>query len=210
MPHDYASQTAAGKAKITVQPTVTGTGKVVIQRKDGEAPTADITLDYLIIKVDNPEAPPKAALIGVDAYEESGYVTDEELEGAVTAALTSAKESGEFEGRRGYSVLTVKSSTSVTSASGTGTNGMAIKYKASLASVCSDASVDEVYVGDTILRASVYMYPVVKVDESYIYLGALTSIKGANGDDYTLTDADKEEIADFVLAALPASEEVAV
>ena len=81
MPHDYASQTAARKAKITAQPTVTGAGKVVIQREDGEAPTNNITLDYIIIKVDDSEAPPRAALIGVDAYGESEEPTSVDLSG---------------------------------------------------------------------------------------------------------------------------------
>ena len=72
MPGNTESQNAARKAKITIQSETYGGGKIIIQREDGEAPTGNITLDYIIIKVDNPEAPPKAALVGVDAYGESG------------------------------------------------------------------------------------------------------------------------------------------
>lgn len=68
MPGNTDSQNAARKAKITVQAETYGGGKIVIQREDGDAPTGNITLDYIVIKLDNPEAPPKAALIGVDAY----------------------------------------------------------------------------------------------------------------------------------------------
>lgn len=82
------------------------------------------------------------------------------------------------DGARGTGVLKV--TTSTTSASGTGANGAAIKYKIALATVKSEAGVDEVLVGDTVLR-SYYMYPVVSVDDSYVYLGAYNSIRGATG-----------------------------
>ena len=81
MPGNTHSQIAARKAKITVQSATYGGGKIVIQREDGEAPTGNITLDYIIIKVDNPEAPPKAALIGVDAYGETEEPTSVDLSG---------------------------------------------------------------------------------------------------------------------------------
>lgn len=81
MPGNTASQIAARKAKITVQSDPYGDGKIVVQREDGDAPTGNITLDYLIIKVDNPEAPPKAALIGVDAYGETEEPTSVDLSG---------------------------------------------------------------------------------------------------------------------------------
>lgn len=81
-------------------------------------------------------------------------------------------------GERGTGILKV--TTSTTSASGTGDNGETIKYKIALATVKSEAGVDEVFVGDTVLR-SYYTYHVVKVDENYVYLGAYTSIRGATG-----------------------------
>ena len=81
MPGNTASQIAARKAKITVQSDPYGDGKIVVQREDGEAPTGNITLDYIIIKTDNPEAPPKAALIGVDAYGETEEPTSVDLSG---------------------------------------------------------------------------------------------------------------------------------
>ena len=91
MPSNTASQIAARKAKITVQAEPYKSGNIIVQREDGEAPTENITLDYIIIKVDNPEAPPKAALIGVDAYGEggggTGGVSQAELEAAIKAVV---------------------------------------------------------------------------------------------------------------------------
>ena len=81
-------------------------------------------------------------------------------------------------GQRGTGILKV--TTATTSASGTGDNGEAIKYKLALSTVKSEANVSEVLVGDTVMR-SYYTYPVVSVDDSYVYLGAYTSIRGATG-----------------------------
>lgn len=81
-------------------------------------------------------------------------------------------------GQRGTGIL--KITTSTTSASGTGANGADIKYKVALSDVTSEAGVDEVLIGDVVLR-SYYLYPVVNVDASYVYLGAYTSIRGATG-----------------------------
>lgn len=148
-------------------------------------------------------------------------VSDEQIAEAVDAYLQKNPVNGSV-GRRGTGILRVSSST--TSASGTGDNGEAIKYKLPLSTVCSEAGVDAVYVGDTVFRASVYMYPVVKVDASYVYLGAYTSVKGSTGPKgatgdpgYTpvrgtdfWTPEDQAAIIAAVLAALPASEEVAV
>ena len=120
-----------------------------------------------------------------------GKVTAEQLSAAVEQALTTAKESGDFDGRRGYAILRVTSST--TSSSGTGDTGAAIKYKIELANVREEAGVDEVLVGDTVLRASVYMYPVVKVDASYVYLGAYTSIKGNPGTSVTISSVTESD-----------------
>jgi len=82
------------------------------------------------------------------------------------------------DGRRGTGILKV--TTATTSASGTGTGGEAIKYQISLSTVKTEAGVDEVLYGDFLFR-SYYVYPVVKVDSSYVYLGAYTSLRGAAG-----------------------------
>ena len=82
------------------------------------------------------------------------------------------------DGRRGTGILKV--TTATTSASGTGTGGEAIKYRISLSTVKTEAGVDEVLYGDFLFR-SYYVYPVVKVDSSYVYLGAYTSLRGATG-----------------------------
>lgn len=82
------------------------------------------------------------------------------------------------DGVRGTGIL--KINTSPSSASGTGTNGVAIKYKIALSTLKSEAGVSEVFVGDVVLR-SYYIYQVVSVDASYAYLSAYTSIRGATG-----------------------------
>lgn len=137
--------------------------------------------------------------------------TEEQLEGLKVKGDT---------GRRGNGLLRITSSTS--SSSGTGDNGIAIKYRISLATVLKEAGVDEVFVGDVVER-SYYHYQVVKVDESYVYLSGYVSIRGATGskgatgdtgpqgepgytpvkgEDY-FTQADKEEMVASVIAALP-------
>lgn len=82
------------------------------------------------------------------------------------------------QGQRGFSMLTVTSST--TTSSGTGDTGIDIKYKIPLATVLEESGADEVLVGDSI-RRSYYIYPVAKVDSSYVYLGAYTYIRGSDG-----------------------------
>lgn len=111
-------------------------------------------------------------------------------------------------GERGTGILKV--TTALTAASGTGTTGAAIAYKTALSTVKSEAGVDKVLVGDIVSR-SYYLYPVVMVDDSYVYLGAYTSIRGATGaagatpvkgEDY-FTATDKAEMIAQMQAALP-------
>ena len=119
---------------------------------------------------------------------------DAMLEEMATQILSVAGE----DGQRGTGIL--KIATATTSASGTTATGEAIKYKVPLSTVKSESGVTEVFVGDTVLR-SYYLYPVVQVDDSYVYMGAYQSIRGATGtagqtpvkgEDY-FTEADKEE-----------------
>lgn len=111
------------------------------------------------------------------------------------------------EGRRGPGILHVTSST--ISASGTAANGIPIKYKISLSKVKSESSTDEIFAGDTVKR-SVYLYPVLDVDDEYVYLGAYTSIKGSTGAKGSTGDAgaDGKSAYEFaVLAGYTGSEE---
>ena len=190
---------------------------LVIAEALREAPESLNSLEEMAAWI---EAHPKdaaelAARIKTLEDEMTGKVSEDELAAAIEEELAASQESGAFTGRRGYSILRVSSST--TSASGTGENGAAIKYKIALSKVCSEAGVEAVYVGDTVFRASVYMYPVVKVDESYVYLGAYTSVKGSTGPkgatgdpgyspvrgiDYWKPEDQAAMLAD-VLAALP-------
>ena len=110
-------------------------------------------------------------------------------------------------GQRGTSLLAV---TTGPSSYTTEVNGLTPTYRIALSTVKSQASVDEVFAGDTI-RYSYYHYPIIYVDASYAYCRARVSIRGASGaagttpekgTDYW-TEADKTEIVNAVLAALP-------
>lgn len=95
-------------------------------------------------------------------------------------------------------------------------NGLTPAYRIALSTVKSQASVTEVFAGDTI-RYSYYHYPIIYVDGSYVYTRARVSIRGATGaagaagaDGYTpvkgtdyFTSADKTEMVNAVIAALP-------
>ena len=108
--------------------------------------------------------------------------------------------------------------TTAPSAYTTEVNGLTPAYRIALSTVKTQASTDEVYAGDTV-RQSYYHYPVIYVDASYVYCDTRVSIRGATGNkgadgttpvkgtDY-FTDADKAELIDAVIAALPDASEV--
>ena len=81
------------------------------------------------------------------------------------------------DGQRGTGLLPV---TTAPSSYTTAVNGLTPAYRIALSTVKSQASVDEVYAGDTI-RYSYYHYPVIYVDSSYVYCRARVSIRGATG-----------------------------
>ena len=62
----------------------------------------------------------------------------------------------------------------------TETGGFTPAYRIALATVLSQAQVDEVLVGDTLLR-NYYTYRIGYVDDSYVYLDARVSIRGTTG-----------------------------
>lgn len=109
-------------------------------------------------------------------YSEQTLTEDQQAQARENIGIVGTGE----DGQRGTGVL--KITTATTSASGTGVNGVDIKYKLALSTVKSEAGVTEVLVGDAVLR-SYYVYPVVKVDNDYVYMGAYTSIRGSTGAD---------------------------
>lgn len=134
---------------------------------------------------------------------------------SVTAGGTAAARSFAFTfknlkgatGNRGTGLLAV---TTAPSSYTDEVNGLTPTYRIALSTVKSQASVDEVFAGDTI-RYSYYHYPIIYVDSSYVYCRARVNIRGASGaagttpekgTDYW-TEADKTEIVNDVLAALP-------
>ena len=103
------------------------------------------------------------------------------------------------DGRRGTGLLPV---TTAPSSYTTAVNGLTPAYRIALSTVKTQASTQEVFAGDTV-RYSYYHYPVIYVDDSYVYCGTRVNIRGATGAAYTLTDADKTTIATAVKADLP-------
>ena len=113
-------------------------------------------------------------------------------------------------GQRGTGLLAV---TTAPSSYTDEVNGLTPAYRIALSTVKTQASTDEVYAGDTI-RYSYYHYPVIYVDASYAYCRTRVNIRGASGaagadgttpvkgTDYW-TEADKTEMVNDVLAALP-------
>ena len=89
---------------------------------------------------------------------------------------TGVNASG-LEGPRGTGLLPVTTEPSTYT---TAVNGLTPAYRIALSKVKSEASVSEVYAGDT-LRYSYYHYPVIYVDSSYVYCRTRVSIRGATG-----------------------------
>lgn len=82
------------------------------------------------------------------------------------------------DGKRGTGLLPV---TTAPSSYTTQVNGLTPAYRIALSTVKSQASVDEVFTGDTV-RYSYYHYPVIYVDSSYVYCRARVNIRGAAGE----------------------------
>ena len=111
-------------------------------------------------------------------------------------------------GRRGTGIYNI---TTNPSSYKTAVGGFTPVYRSALSTVKSEARVDEIFVGDN-LRDSYYLYPVGYVDDSYVYLGTRTSIRGSTGaagaagaDGYTpvrgvdyWTDEDVAEIHAYI------------
>ena len=150
----------------------------------------------------------------IDAKLDSSKLTE-----AISTALAEAKASGEFDGEdgtngkdgtdgeRGTGILKV---TTAPSSYTTATGGFTPTYRIALSTVISQSKVDKVLVGDT-LAYNYYQYPIGYVDSSYVYLGTRVSIRGSTGaagttpvkgTDY-FTDAEKTEMVNSVIAALP-------
>lgn len=117
-------------------------------------------------------------------------------------------------GPRGMGLLAI---TTAPSSYTTPVNGLTPTYRISLSTVKTQASVSEVYAGDTILY-SYYHYPIIYVDSSYVYCKARVSIRGATGaagttpvkgTDY-YTEADKTEMIGLVTQGLPVIELIAI
>ena len=177
-------KTLAELSGDTTHRTVTDTEKNTWNNK------SDFSGNYndLTNKPTIPTVPTKVSAFTND----KGYITDSELNTAVENSLNEAKESGEFDGadgERGFSVLRV---TTALSSYTTTTGGFTPKYRIALSTVLSEAGVDKVIVGDTILR-NYYTYRVGYVDSSYVYVGAYASIRGSAGTSVTISSITESE-----------------
>lgn len=136
----------------------------------------------------------------------NGKLDETALPTAVNDALAQAKASGEFNGETGQRGTGLLPVTTAPAAYTTAVNGLTPAYRIALSTVKTQASVSDVYAGDTI-RYSYYHYPVIYVDGSYVYCTTRVSIRGATGKapvkgtDY-FTDEDKAEMVTQVKAAL--------
>ena len=128
---------------------------------------------------------PYSLTINGTSYDGSKAVTIESIKGDT--------------GQRGTGLLAV---TTAPSSYTTAVGGIEPKYRMAISTIKSQAGVTEVLLGDTV-RYSYYHYPIAYLDSSYAYMTTRVSIRGAsgaagaNGQDYVLTDADKEEIAEL-------------
>lgn len=86
-------------------------------------------------------------------------------------------------------------------------DGVVFRTKLELSTVLAQAGVSKVFVSDT-LRYNSFLYPIVYIDDTYVYCGLSTSIDGpagttpVKGKDY-FTAADIAQMVDAVIAALP-------
>lgn len=120
---------------------------------------------------------------------------------AIDTALAEAKASGEFngaDGQRGTGLLPV---TTAPSGYTTAVGGITPKYRMAISTIKTQSGATEVLLGDTI-RYSYYHYPIDYLDSSYAYCETRTSIRGATGAAYTLTDEDKTTIVNAVTSSL--------
>lgn len=145
--------------------------------------------------------------------------TDDGFQEAVNMALAQAKASGEFDGekgdkgdkgdegnvgQRGTGLLPV---TTAPSSYTTAVGGITPKYRMEISTIKTQSGAVDVLLGDTV-RYSYYHYPIAYLNATYAYFTTRVSIRGATGKapvvgtDY-FTEADKTEIVNAVLAALP-------
>lgn len=96
---------------------------------------------------------------------------------AVADELMESKNSGEFDGERGTSIFKIKTAPAQFENT---VNGVRVMFRVALDNVLSESKCDKILVGD-ILEYQYYHFPVVYVDEGYVYLQTATSIRGAEG-----------------------------
>lgn len=195
------------KIEGSVQPTLKVIGNVESPLgggggKDGVSPTVEmIEIDggtrIIITDVNGPKS--ADIMDGKDGNDGISPTVSVSKSGKVTTvAITDKNETKNAtindgaDGERGNSVLRV---TTAPSAYTTETGGFTPAYRIALSTVKSQASVDEVRVGDTILR-NYYTYKVGYVDASYAYLTTYASIRGSTGTSVTITGITESEVSD--------------
>lgn len=143
----------------------------------------------------------------IDINAGEGYVTDQELQGAITSALTQAKENGDFKGEPGDDyVLTETDKNEIANI---------VLEQIEIPDFPEGGTVDLTgYATEEWVKQQNYL---ISIPDNYVTSDELTNevssaliqakqngdFKGEPGDDYILTEDDKREVANIVLTILP-------
>lgn len=143
----------------------------------------------------------------IDINAGEGYVTDQELQEAITSALTQAKENGDFKGEPGDDyVLTETDKNEIANI---------VLEQIEIPDLPEGGTVDLTgYATEEWVKQQNYL---ISIPDNYVTSDELTNevssaliqakqngdFKGEPGDDYILTEDDKREVANIVLTILP-------
>lgn len=143
----------------------------------------------------------------IDINAGEGYVTDQELQEAITSALTQAKENGDFKGEPGDDyVLTETDKNEIANI---------VLEQIEIPDFPEGGTVDLTgYATEEWVKQQNYL---ISIPDNYVTSDELTNevssaliqakqngdFKGEPGDDYILTEDDKREVANIVLTILP-------
>jgi hypothetical protein len=154
--------------------------------------------------IDAISVPTKLSQLSNDA----GYIKSTELNSAVDDALTEAKKSGEFDGKDGHTpVITVTPTTDGYWIAADGEDICFIRNGSDGNDGTGIYSIERT--NGTGAAGTVDTYTITLTDGRTANFTVYNGKDGAKGDQYTLTDADKMDIAEQVLTLIPNGNEVA-
>ena len=119
-------------------------------------------------------------------YQPKGdYLLSTQLGSAIDTALAQAKGTGDFDGPAGQRGTGILNTTTGIASYTTAVGGVSPKYRILLSTLKTQATVNEVLVGDTV-RYSTFLYPVIYVDSEYAYMADRVTIQGTAGTSVTV------------------------